>query len=274
MLLWLANLDFAGGGGVVAATYIVDSAINRRHRIITTYQRLESLVWPSLAGAGLFVLGSPVAVLGFVVTVAIDTVNRVLPRRTLPHVGKEILEAVQPAFANCYPSTAISAVPAGMGVQAAGLHCLPTTVRRVERGISIPAPMLEPRATATVATTGPKFSTFDETGLPALTNALPDRTSPTTNNSKCLKPSERLTRYVQGTLRLLPFRAEASARFVVAGSKATTSHHDSPAALTATFPRRARSRVSGPPYHSESSDYLSGHINHLHTTSLARMLGA
>jgi len=69
----------------------------------------------------------PTAIFRFIVAVAVDALNRAAIW-AWTHVGKKVLERVQPALAHRDASAAVSVIPGILGVVAAGLHVRPGLV--------------------------------------------------------------------------------------------------------------------------------------------------
>ena len=71
---------------------------------------------------------SPSAITGLVVSIVVDSFKRVHWRRTLPHVGKEVVEGFQPAVANRDSTATVVFERLAFWSQAAALHSKPDGV--------------------------------------------------------------------------------------------------------------------------------------------------
>lgn len=91
-----------------------------RHRI--TRRATVSRVPVLLASCG------PSAVSGRVITVVVDAVDGVRLRWLSAHIGQEVLEGMQPAFANPNPAPAVVRKAKAFRVIAAGFHRKPRRV--------------------------------------------------------------------------------------------------------------------------------------------------
>lgn len=70
----------------------------------------------------------PSAIFRRIAEVIVDTVEAVFDGWTRPHVGIEVLERVQPTFADCYVASAVSRIGAAMGIGATPFHQAPDVV--------------------------------------------------------------------------------------------------------------------------------------------------
>lgn len=103
----------------------------------------KSLPWSSLLK-----LGRPLAVLGSVVAVPVDAINRVGQRRPLSHVLQKVVKGT-PAIANRDSSAAVSVVAGSPWVAAPVPHRLPRAVSRRGWCSKVGMPMLLSAASAT-----------------------------------------------------------------------------------------------------------------------------
>jgi hypothetical protein len=86
---------------------------------------------PGLAGIQpLLLLGRPLAVGLFVVTVVINSMDRCFCERLCPHVFQEVYERASPPLADFNASSTVSVIVLGIRVVAAGFHRTPGHVLR------------------------------------------------------------------------------------------------------------------------------------------------
>src|SRR6185503_696121 len=116
----------------------------------------------------------PPAVTGFVVSIVVDAIDRMVRTGSPSHVSQKRLEAILPALAHPYPSTPVVLIGSVALVAAAVAHPLPDDV--------LPRMTLAVRAIAncqdfaiqTPARSGPRqVSLIDSLLLPAVTSAQP-----------------------------------------------------------------------------------------------------
>lgn len=74
---------------------------------------------------GLLLSSGPTHIAGLVVAAVVNAIQRMVQRRTGPHVPEECVEAVSPFLAHRYPASAIRLKFWIRGLEAAGLGCSP-----------------------------------------------------------------------------------------------------------------------------------------------------
>lgn len=124
----------------------------------------------------LFDLRGPSAIARLVVTVWIDSFNRVFFRCGRPHVVQEALKRRAPALAHRNATTAVGGVTGLLGVIAACLHRAPTPVSASAYGTMLRGPFRAPFIMKTAATTceaATKRLTADVVASAAVTLAVP-----------------------------------------------------------------------------------------------------
>lgn len=70
---------------------------------------------------------SPSAIFRSVISIIVNTVNRMFICRTWPHVGNKVVEQ-EPSFANGNPSTSVMLKEFYIRISAASLHCTPSKI--------------------------------------------------------------------------------------------------------------------------------------------------
>src|SRR5258708_12147525 len=89
---------------------------------------------------GLLRLRGPAAVAGFVVAVVLDAVDRVLRRRSRPHVRVERRVVVEPTIAHQDAAASVVLVALVVRIEAAFLHRTPDCIFRRSRSL-VPSPV-------------------------------------------------------------------------------------------------------------------------------------
>lgn len=121
-------------------------------------------------------LRRPAAVLGRVVSVAVDAVNRVLRRRARPYVLQEVLEAVEPAVAHTDTFAAVVLVVWPRRIGASLLHVLPAVVLGGSRS-TVRNRCFAPVAAARSAVAATELATDNNRGHAARAATMPRRLS-------------------------------------------------------------------------------------------------
>jgi len=124
----------------------------------------------------LSLLGSrcPAAIAGFIITIAINSVNRVTRSRPWPYIGIKVLKTVKPAAANLDPPTAVKMpIRNPMGVVAPLFHIFPSHIFRHLTDIRFSIEQFFLKATARFTLAAPKISPIDESFNAAITSASP-----------------------------------------------------------------------------------------------------
>jgi len=77
---------------------------------------------------GVFMSGCPTYVAGFIITVVVDAINRMICRWTATDIGKKVLETTPPLRTDSDTPAARVVIPSVLGIRAARDHGVPTVI--------------------------------------------------------------------------------------------------------------------------------------------------
>jgi hypothetical protein len=222
--------------------------------------------------SSLLALGRPSAILRLVITIVVDSLDRVAAR-PLAHVGQEVLER-KPSFADRDSSAAVSMERKCVGIQASRFHGLPRRIGWMQRAMSPAGAMLDSGAAATVVLPGTQFIAANNSEVSTFAATFPQSATPRRSHVADYRELPKLlTSYLCGRLGSLALQASASAACVIPRTQPMTSHADDVSAITMALPHRKSTLVRQTIGNCQSANSVPGHINHFHRVIIAQMMG-
>ncbi len=185
--IWFHAKRFAYGPSTIQTAPYRHSADSSESPPLGNRQCFAAMEQPCICApvVDLFFVCCPPAIRWFVVSIVVDSFNRVLWGWLRSHVSKEVFKGTAPPIAHTNTTAAVMRIVLAIRVVATGLHTRPApcfsafrhSMRRISTAVATAFParneLLESRATATPGLPAAKIFPKYIQRLPAVTNALP-----------------------------------------------------------------------------------------------------
>lgn len=230
----------------------------------------DSLIGSTFSGPRLLMHRGPLAVGRLVITIGVQSVERVIRRWAWPHVVKKVVE-VQPPFANTNAPCSISGVGNVVGIEAASFHRLPTGISGMQGGIATPSPVPNTRASTGKMLITSEQRSLNSTLLTAITKTIPEGAFIAASNRSHSKRAKSFANHVRRWLRFLALKPHASTGLTVTIAETRPENRKHLATLTLTYPHGLSALIGASFKNSQPGKHLSGHVFELnHNLSIAQ----